>query len=989
MEHRRQAAGTIALLCGLVSFLAGLAEANDGTGRLIALTPSDSTGSQQLCQDLCGECQCSGQLVGENVCLCNCDFPSASAGGSNCTVKVKRLCQQMDVECDFNGPEITYVRAGRGCHSMSCHEKHHGHDEGHEGYYGVDEEGGEYEEGYGHGAKELICCKDKKHKEKKHKHKHKKHHKKEKHSKFHIIIKGKIPEQQCHHEGDDHYGGYEEHEGYRAVAPMNRQPSPFGGHGPMEVTVWKNGKKQPLRGPPHQQQHQHPPHHQQQHQQPPKHYSHAVPPPESGPRGKSSEPPHPPPPREQPPQRPHPPAPAEPELPPGEPLTPPPNLFDGAPVAPDQRPPARVEPPKSHTTQSPPPQAPKAPPPPPAFLRPAPPPPPPPPSFYRPAPPPPPPPAPRRMEPSYSSCQLDSYDLNYFHPPQFYSAPPPPPPPKPPTPPPQSSFYRSSSSRSFDPYSSSYYQPQYETPKHYPEYDEPASYGEHDDSYGHDGPPSYGHGVHPLSDDEVEDWPPPPMRDPADILAFNQIVSRQIWQNERAILYSTPPFQPTPRPLRDEFEPPAAEIAPVQYEAGGSGEKNYYMDFPLAPPADAFIPPVPPPDSPVEFPTAEHMPVTYPGNSEEAQYRPPTPPPHYVRMKSAGRMTSFGFDRQSHGSGGYRSASHAGSQGHVWEKTTRSFIIEANPLVLAVRERHLLLGVPHEGRVVHAEEGADLVVAQEARLVGELAGKSAARRRGSDVELRLVDERERAAVGGHADEQLLLGRTLFHPLARTVVDGQLLLVVGGRVEREQRRIVADLALPLAVEVVRHHVDEVEVLGDLRHVVPGSDGLEGGGHGSGQQEARLSGRLRFALERDAQLTQQIDVGLAIVGTARILPVDVEPVKLIVAQELDRLVHELIHAEHVRPATVDQSTSFASLPRLTPRSSSRIAPISGYFTLPPQTVPLKSSMSTVHTIAPPKPFVLIQVILLRMARSSSKPTHWSPSTRYGTFISSSQT
>lgn len=75
-----------------------------------------------------------------------------------------------------------------------------------------------------------------------------------------------------------------------------------------------------------------------------------------------------------------------------------------------------------------------------------------------------------------------------------------------------------------------------------------------------------------------------------------------------------------------------------------------------------------------------------------------------------------------------------------------------------------------------------------------------------------------------------------------------------------------------------------------------------------------------------------------------------------------------------ATLLQSTSFALFVRLMPRNSSLqkhkmfrqrrkrtprklglkithfIAPINGYLTLPPQTSPLKSSISTVHTIAP---------------------------------------
>lgn len=39
---------------------------------------------------------------------------------------------------------------------------------------------------------------------------------------------------------------------------------------------------------------------------------------------------------------------------------------------------------------------------------------------------------------------------------------------------------------------------------------------------------------------------------------------------------------------------------------------------------------------------------------------------------------------------------------------------------------------------------------------------------------------------------------------------ELLLVVAGRVEGEQRAVVTDLALPVSVEIVRHHVDHVHM-----------------------------------------------------------------------------------------------------------------------------------------------------------------------------------
>uniref|UniRef100_A0A182JV40 Uncharacterized protein n=1 Tax=Anopheles christyi TaxID=43041 RepID=A0A182JV40_9DIPT len=459
--------GALPLWCVLGCLLAArslpMVRADERTivGEVMEPSEYGSISSEALCQSLCGECECRGRLVSENQCQCSCDFGANSAGGQQCTLKVQQLCSKMDVQCDFNEAAIAYVREPRGCHSMSCYEKHH--DEG--GYDGYSDGGDGYghDEGYGHGVKQLVCCKDKhKHKEKKHKHKkHKKFH--NKHMKFHVVIKGKIPEHSCHggHEGGEHYEGYEEHGGYRAAKPDRQQMNPA--HMPMEMSVWTNrhkqAKKHPFRRPVHA--HQQPPHY-----GPPSHYGAVYPPPYPvDSRAKSAEPPSPeprpepmpepmhhpqdapPPQAPPPPPPPPPPSTPEPESPPVTPfpkhrLTPPPNLYDGAPIGPkssSQN--SNQDPPKHH-------------------------------SFSPPSPPVRPPmitvdPPPRRIEssrssyePSYSSCQFDSYDFNYYHPP-------PPPPPPPP------SSYRSFSS-SYDPsYPASHYHPhdQYETPKYYPAYD--------------------------------------------------------------------------------------------------------------------------------------------------------------------------------------------------------------------------------------------------------------------------------------------------------------------------------------------------------------------------------------------------------------------------------------------------------------------------------------------------------------------------------------
>uniref|UniRef100_A0A182PIN0 EB domain-containing protein n=1 Tax=Anopheles epiroticus TaxID=199890 RepID=A0A182PIN0_9DIPT len=622
-------------------------------GELLEPNEYGSISPEDLCQSLCGECQCRGRLVSENQCQCSCDFGTNSAGGQECTLKVQQLCNKMDVQCDFTTDEDAYVREPRGCHKMSCHEVHH-EGEDYEGHH--EDDGYGYGEGYGHGSKHLVCCKEKhKHKEKKHKHKkHKKCH--HKHQKFHVVIKGKLPEHSCHggHEEGDYYEGHEDHGGYRAAKPSAPSGQMNPAHMPMDVSVWTNRQKQPkkhhFRRPV---QHQPPAHY-----GPPAHYpaGYGHPPYPVDSRAKSADPPAPkprpepmpepmhhpqdtklppPPPPPQapsPPLPPPPPPPPEPESPPVTPfpehrLTPPPNLYDGAPVGPKPfSSNFKPEPPKHHSFSLPP-----SPPPRPPMITVDPP--------------------TKRIEssrsfdePSYSSCQFDSYDFNYYHPP-------PPSPPTPPTP----SFHRSFSS-SYEPsYPSSHYHPhdQYDTSKYYSAFEKPVEYSEYDDKYddGRSSEAASGyytdHGVHPLSDNEIEDWPEYPPRYPSDILTYNQIVSRQIIEADTAMRYMDKPFQPTPRPLRDEFEPPTAEVGPVLFDPAVSQEKNYEMYPVPTPPPDAFIPAVPPPPSiPVEFAEPESGPVTFPPNSEESLYPQPTPPPHYLLAKETGSMSSFGFEQQ-------------------------------------------------------------------------------------------------------------------------------------------------------------------------------------------------------------------------------------------------------------------------------------------------------------------------------------------------------
>ncbi|XP_058066400.1 bromodomain-containing protein 4-like [Anopheles bellator] len=563
-----------------------------------------SQDASRLCQNICDKCKCSGQLMSENVCQCNCDHlsPDAAAEGLDCTTEALQLCDEMDVQCVFNGTAEASVRTSRGCHKMSCYERHHDNGgEGYDGYYGGDDEG------YGHGEKELICCKDKK--KHKHKHKHKKH-KKDKHMKFHVVIKGKLPPQSCHHEGggSHDYGGYDEYDdgSYRSALQEHQQLRGLGAANQPEVSVWtnqrnSNARQKGFRRPFSQNRHQ------------------AAP--SAGPRRPPAEPS----------------SPVAPPEPPIAPQNPEPAPVPPPPEPPVTGPPVLPEPPKAADRPEPPQvfSFPPSPPPPPPSR---------PPSWSPPPRPPPPAPSMRRPEsfrhyeePSYSKCSHEAYDYGYE--PQYYQPPPPPPRPS------YSSPYRSSartapSSFSSSHHPSSYYHPheEYEYPKHYYGSSEPRHYPAHDDSpqgqfrvggeREHHPDPE----VHPWADYDESDWPAP-VPQPTDVFTFNQIVSRQIWENQRALLYTTDPFQPTPRPLLEEFEAPRADTGPVLFP---DDPFNYvpYDSSGLNPPLDAFIPPVPPPDPPVAFPTDDNAPVTFPPPPEEL-YPQPTPPPHYLQVQAA------------------------------------------------------------------------------------------------------------------------------------------------------------------------------------------------------------------------------------------------------------------------------------------------------------------------------------------------------------------
>jgi hypothetical protein len=49
-------------------------------------------------------------------------------------------------------------------------------------------------------------------------------------------------------------------------------------------------------------------------------------------------------------------------------------------------------------------------------------------------------------------------------------------------------------------------------------------------------------------------------------------------------------------------------------------------------------------------------------------------------------------------------------------------------------------------------------------------------------------------------------------------NGELLLVASGTLQRIKRAVMPNLPLPLPMEIVCHHIDEVQILRNLRNIV---------------------------------------------------------------------------------------------------------------------------------------------------------------------------
>ena len=126
------------------------------------------------------------------------------------------------------------------------------------------------------------------------------------------------------------------------------------------------------------------------------------------------------------------------------------------------------------------------------------------------------------------------------------------------------------------------------------------------------------------------------------------------------------------------------------------------------------------------------------------------------------------------------------------------------------------------------------------------------------------------------------------PVGDATVRGQGVPVIV--ISLVQRSVMVSGLVPGAMEVVGHHVDEVQVLGDLGHVVAVVDTKLGGRYGGGQQPfVRFESFVEFFNEI-CKVLLVIPTSITILSSW-ILPVKIKTIKVVLTQKIHNRLNKL--------------------------------------------------------------------------------------------------
>lgn len=110
-------------------------------------------------------------------------------------------------------------------------------------------------------------------------------------------------------------------------------------------------------------------------------------------------------------------------------------------------------------------------------------------------------------------------------------------------------------------------------------------------------------------------------------------------------------------------------------------------------------------------------------------------------------------------------------------------------------------------------------------------------------------------------------------------------------------MVVDRGLVRGMEIVGQDVEPIQILVQLGHIVALVNVLDASWHSHGQQQPGATGLLCLALELGTQLLHELCIVIAISRLAtltvcRVLPVQIDAIKVILTQELQYVLDELL-------------------------------------------------------------------------------------------------
>lgn len=125
----------------------------------------------------------------------------------------------------------------------------------------------------------------------------------------------------------------------------------------------------------------------------------------------------------------------------------------------------------------------------------------------------------------------------------------------------------------------------------------------------------------------------------------------------------------------------------------------------------------------------------------------------------------------------------------------------------------------------------------------------------------------------------------------------IVIVLGVLLQRIKRSMMVNRWLVGGMEIVGQHIEPIQILVQLGHVVTLVNVLDASRNCHGQQETSASGLLRFPFEFGPQLLDKLGIvitisGLAALSMGWIFPIEIDAIEMVLPQEFQDVLDELL-------------------------------------------------------------------------------------------------